>query len=277
MDAWDNHVKSWMSDKIFLSRASSTILNRLNDPIPVGESTDSFDMVPDNLFTGCFYEDDQEWRPKDTSFISNWTGLDDDEILDLFGDDGSRFVQRGGYNGFWPCLVLKRYQEDDNDAELYIVRIFHPSKTSVKTWWHDNGVPRFLTKFPRESIRYFYKPYQSDLFLKGAFRHFIEIPDDMFPEMWRDNIDSPTEDVYSNISQFHVLCKFRPGDKIEVKLDTKKYWLTGKVNRWCEDTNYYSVSLDDEMYNNFSRTVILSNIRWPRTKRLGSSNWHPFF
>lgn len=286
-EAWNSHVEAWMSESTHVtSRVSSTLLNRLNEPIPLGEySSSSLDSVPDSLFTGCFYEDDAEWRPKDDSFISNWTNLEDDEILAIFGDDGSRFIHRDDFTGFWPCLVLKRDPEDDIDSagEKYIVRIFHPSKASVSTWWQDNGVPRFLTKFPRDSIRYFHKPYQSDLFLRGAFRHFIEIPDEMFPELWRDKLlDSSSDDddarnYDSTKGNIHIPCKFRPGDIVEVKVDPMPDWFSGKVNSWCDDANYYSISADDEKYNNVTRLVKLSNIRWSRNRRLSSSSWHPFF
>jgi hypothetical protein len=41
---------------------------------------------------------------------------------------------------------------------------------------------------PREAISFYYKRYHSDMFVKGVFRHEMMIPDDMFPEAWR-NID----------------------------------------------------------------------------------------
>ena len=288
VDAWNHHVFTWMSksNNNVTSLFSSTVLNRRNDPIPLGENRgSSMDWIPDTLFTGCLYEDDIDWRPKDRSNISSqWTDLQDDEILALFGEDGSRFnKQRNDYTGYWPCLVLKKDDssvDDTESGETYIVRIFHSSKASVRTWWHDNGVPRFLTKYPRDSIRYFHKPYQSDLFLKGAFRHCIEIPDDMFPQHWRDNLDNTTyleDESYYDDSNIRSKCKFRPGDHVEVKVDTGSDWLSGVVDSWCDDTRYYSISIDAVEYENRTRRVMLRNIQWSRTKRLSSSNWHPFF
>ena len=39
---------------------------------------------------------------------------------------------------------------------------------------------------PREAISFYYKRYHSDMFVKGAFRHEMMIPDDMLPEAWRN-------------------------------------------------------------------------------------------
>ena len=40
----------------------------------------------------------------------------------------------------------------------------------------------------RKAISFYYKSYHSDMFVQGAFRHEMMIPDDMFPRAWR-NID----------------------------------------------------------------------------------------
>jgi hypothetical protein len=55
--------------------------------------------------------------------------------------------------------------------------------------WETNKLPRFLTKYPRSSIRIFPKPLHSDQFLKGAFRHHIPLRDDMVPEAWKNKKD----------------------------------------------------------------------------------------
>jgi len=298
IDAWNHHVATWMTERDESNHSqslySSTMLNRRKEPIPLGEYRgSSMDWIPDTLFTGCYYNDDDEWSPKNDSYISKWMHLVDEDILAIFGEDGSRFNHKNSYRGFWPCLVLKRDIENiatNNTGGTYVVRIFHPTKSSVQTWWRDHGVPRFLTNFPRNSIRYFHKPYQSDLFWRGAFRHSIEIPDDLFPELWRDisenevkNDESYNKAAVSNTSNIHE-CKFRPGDHIEVILDTDTSdWVGGFVDSWCSDPMFYSVSInDDESYNNIidsrpSHKVSLMDIRWSRTKRLRSSNWHPFF
>jgi hypothetical protein len=115
----------------------------------------------------------------------NWRGLSDDQILWVYSEDGSQFVPEAFHYGLgdgvhWPCDVI--FQENKDE---YIVRIYQ-SKIHESTSWNDNGGPRFLSSYPRKSIRYFPKPYKSDAHLPSAFRHHIEIPDDIFPAHWKD-------------------------------------------------------------------------------------------
>ena len=39
---------------------------------------------------------------------------------------------------------------------------------------------------PHAAIRLINRPYHSDMHETGVFRHYIEIPDDMFPQAWRN-------------------------------------------------------------------------------------------
>jgi len=43
-----------------------------------------------------------------------------------------------------------------------------------------------LIDVPRDAFTYFNRPYTTDMFLANAFRHDIRIPDDLFPEAWRN-------------------------------------------------------------------------------------------
>ena len=44
--------------------------------------------------------------------------------------------------------------------------------------------------YPRDSIHFFHEKHGSDQHLTSAFRHHIEIPDEMFPLQWRSNRSS---------------------------------------------------------------------------------------
>jgi hypothetical protein len=41
----------------------------------------------------------------------------------------------------------------------------------------------------RKAIRFYDHMYTSDMFLRNAFRHEIQLPDEMVPAAWRDRID----------------------------------------------------------------------------------------
>jgi len=49
------------------------------------------------------------------------------------------------------------------------------------------GSKKFVMEgVPRSEIFFEHKKYASDQFLENAFRHVIDIPDDIFPVMWKD-------------------------------------------------------------------------------------------
>ena len=74
------------------------------------------------------------------------------------------------------CAVDRRYDDADEEGEyLYVVILtFHANNTKKDLFVKDT--PRWAIEFV------------SDEFLDNAFRHAIDIPDDIFPAMWR-NID----------------------------------------------------------------------------------------
>jgi hypothetical protein len=49
---------------------------------------------------------------------------------------------------------------------------------------------------PRSSIHFADKPYTTDFHLEGVFRHEIGIPDEIFPERWKDKVlvEDPDDD-----------------------------------------------------------------------------------
>ena len=64
-------------------------------------------------------------------------------------------------------------------SEEYIVRVFplHNSKLAY---------PIVLKNVTRNQIKFAPRPYTSNIFEKKAFRHFIGMPDDLFPESWKN-------------------------------------------------------------------------------------------
>ena len=47
---------------------------------------------------------------------------------------------------------------------------------------------KLVEDVPREAFLFVDRPYTADIFLSNAFRHDIRIPDDIFPESWKNNI-----------------------------------------------------------------------------------------
>lgn len=143
------------------------------------------------LTTGCWYEvtDEDYVIPSDETKREHWKDLDNDELLDLFSDDGSDYEMVANFamhsdHSYWPCSVLMLDDDENNDGSRYVVRI-HPHLHKEVLPWEEHDVPRILTDYPRKAIHFFVKPYESDQQLPHAFRHAIGIPDEIFPKTWR--------------------------------------------------------------------------------------------
>ena len=86
--------------------------------------------------------------------------------------------KRYGGNAFifwYPCYIVAV-----NDDGTFQADVFSKRQTLVKKI-------RKWKNIPREAIRFTDAWFQSDQHLKSAFRHFIPIPDTMFPFRWRSD------------------------------------------------------------------------------------------
>lgn len=130
-----------------------------------------------------------------------WHHWSDEQILWEYSENGRDFTpennSRFRFGGaYWPCEVIR----GDVDG-TYIVRIF-PSKVPgiASPKWAEEGYPRFLTSYPRGSIRYFTKAFAGDVHLAMAFRHHIEIKEEIFPAHWKDREGSEDLETSSSSS-----------------------------------------------------------------------------
>ena len=187
-EAWTRHVANWDSNGD-IPVESVTKWNEDTGPIRI--MSGDLRQLADHpkIQTGCVYWEEDE--DDDDELDDGWQDWSDKRILRKYGRDGSHFTPENSgnyqYGGvYWSCSVVR---EDKNGT--YVVRVF-PSTFHVHGTprWYLKSIPRFLTSYPRKSIRYFTKPYKSDVHLRKAFRHHIDIRDDIFPAQWRDRKQS---------------------------------------------------------------------------------------
>ena len=81
----------------------------------------------------------------------------------------------------WPerlavCHILSRERDADTDQYIYNVA------WSYSDVFEDTN---FEDAIPHAAISFVDRPNMSDQFLEGAFRHPIGFPDDMTPDIWR--------------------------------------------------------------------------------------------
>lgn len=93
------------------------------------------------------------------------------------------------HSGWKKCTVLSRICPDDNRSQSNCV-----FKVEVHL---DEGISNKKT-VSRHHILFTMRKYSSDQHLPGAFRHFIGVPDEMWPEQWknrRDEVKSSAEET----------------------------------------------------------------------------------
>ena len=183
-EAWVRHVANWDSNG---DTPVESVTKWNEDTGPVRIMSGDLRQLADHpkIQTGCVYWENNEHD--DVERDDGWRHWSDERILRVYGRDGSQFTPENSRNyhdggAYWSCSVVR---EDNNGT--YVVRVF-PSSFAVQgiPKWYLESVPRFLTSYPRRSIRYFTQPYKSDVHLLKAFRHHIDIRDDIFPTQWRD-------------------------------------------------------------------------------------------
>jgi hypothetical protein len=74
---------------------------------------------------------------------------------------------------------------------LYTIVVRYPSTTTATdgprtTNTNNNRAHQLVKDVPREAFQFVNRPYTSDMLLPNAFRHDIRIPDEIFPERWKN-------------------------------------------------------------------------------------------
>ena len=189
--AWEEHVNSWTPPRpptghwITAKEANDNKEEILSEFI----SGDLREVVDHPyLFTACqYYASEADEHEVYKEPYDEWRDESDEKILAWYADssEGYGYYYDAGYDihgdfSHWPCSVL--YEEQ---VGTYTVRI-HQSPYEHTMPWEENDVPRILTSYSRANIHYFVKPFAADQFLPGAFRKELGIPNEMFPEHWKN-------------------------------------------------------------------------------------------
>mmetsp|Transcript_11650 Transcript_11650/g.21788 ORF Transcript_11650/g.21788 Transcript_11650/m.21788 type:complete len:731 (-) Transcript_11650:289-2481(-) len=163
-NAYDEHLKNWeppVDDGTYVP--VRTMIN--NKDYRTLEELEK-NPYPDNIINVCYFYNGGNDDDEDED--------EEDEIVEI-EKDGSKYVAEGridGEDSVYKCELLEKYMV--NDKTVYTVRVLYSDKEHF-----------ILTNYPSESISFRMNRYKSDTFLLNAFRHFVEIEDDIFPEQWK--------------------------------------------------------------------------------------------
>lgn len=175
--AWNHHVETW-------NRTQTLKKDDDNSYTPVQDLIHNRDYrtveeqisnpYPDNIQLLCFGGKLIESKGH---LVNPKNGKSNDgNIVILNGPNGFEVEgpdQIQEPNFLFPCDILHA----DRNEEQYEVQIYFDDR-SVK-----------VKKYPEESIVMAPRGYSSDQHLEGAFRHFMEIEDDIFPSHWKEGLE----------------------------------------------------------------------------------------
>jgi hypothetical protein len=171
---WENalldHIEHGASSLDDHLNVGSSVLNDKNSPIVLSddESVKSYlyecQIYPNVKLTTADTHAWEEFASNRAIDESNWPP----EFRAWYKDND--FVS------WYPCKVIKV----DEEQELYAIEMFVKPLIAFR-------VGRRYLKVPRDRIRFAERPYQSDIHLAWSFRHYIPIPDSIFPLRWRDD------------------------------------------------------------------------------------------
>lgn len=116
--------------------------------------------------------------------------------LPEFGFDEVKTLDRTTPESLWephtlgyPCKIVDRKELENGEYGYAILyretEDHHPISDSTESWSESDWIVR------REAIRFEDAPYSTDTFLKGAFRHPIGFPENLFPDAWRGHFLEP--------------------------------------------------------------------------------------
>ncbi|OEU10497.1 hypothetical protein FRACYDRAFT_246993 [Fragilariopsis cylindrus CCMP1102] len=144
------------------------------------------------------------YHPRNPNHRHYWKTFSDAEIYTEYAFDAKNIFNMNrkkknddddddDYYDFWPCSVLAKEENaennnSNNNNNKYTVRIY-PSDYHHQQYhmMHDVAKHLLVKNYPRESIRFFtIPPNQGDQHLSTAFRHHIEIRDEIFPNQWKN-------------------------------------------------------------------------------------------
>lgn len=180
--AWQNHVAAWESPCIGTNGVSSLMVKQMNDA--------KFDTAhhkwSDDHFTVCRKNSGEqvEWihliQEGDVVPVNTH-----ETIMTSFHEiefDHKGFDYSRKKSDRLPCVIIG----SDAEERTFDVAYFDTSLTSRIPELHSARVLQIRRGLPASELEFINRPFRSDMHWKGAFRHAIKIPDEIFPLQWRD-------------------------------------------------------------------------------------------
>lgn len=154
-ETWNKHVQEWEPPSNADTYTPARVFNEQDELRTIYE-----EPYPSNVQTVCWF--DQLEDPKGNSSVFRWIETPD-VVSDMSYFRHTDETRR--------CEILKRH------GSTYTARI---------EWTNDDGETKTVHSIPQNAIAFVDMPYTADNYLRKAFRHYLQLPDEMVPKSWRD-------------------------------------------------------------------------------------------
>ncbi|CAJ1957082.1 unnamed protein product [Cylindrotheca closterium] len=169
-EAWQKHVSNFKSPRKDYIPAFE--LNRMADLRVKTISEYDYKYHGINMFCRRYYVVQFD---SDIEVSKDWEGFEDDRNVLL---------------GIYPCRVVERH--NDNSYTVEIIDKEYASVDDQYVWPHHEVVSHILFNVPRDIFYFRDEPNHRDHHQKWSFRHDMRIPDDIFPEVWKNRLHDET-------------------------------------------------------------------------------------
>ena len=198
--AWEKHVELWnrtindaeaavVHSENYISaydyeqqcNSNMSQLKQQDENLYYDHVPDCFIAAPSWIATRCWIADSDTVTTTSTNSDNdndnwlNWMAPDDAE----YNKTTREIYYYGVIDDTFPCEVLNYSSSSTATMDHFRVRLQYEEGASLEDGWN-------ITNVPRSAIIMVDRPYTGNQFLRQAFRHEIQLPDELVPESWKD-------------------------------------------------------------------------------------------
>ena len=192
-DAWDKYIEQWKSPcgGLFSGAcfASSMAIREMN----IDKFNKAYHEWSENHYTACQITQSEVQKHGSEFVFLVKEKLDpaaDDSIKEsykgiTYDDEGFKITPHQHLHlQYFPCKIMaSRYYREEFDVLALVNPRFVPVKSlKVK---HSKVLIK-LNNLPPKDVIFVPRPLKGDMNDPKAFRHEIELPDEVFPDLWKD-------------------------------------------------------------------------------------------
>ncbi len=179
--AWLDHAKDWEPVPNAKAYSPSYVMDDVAGLVRT-EKEQATHPYPSNVMMGCFYRYSNHER--NDGIAADAKKQQGEATTVKWKMDRYTF----DYDNLRPCSIMQRDEKFNNQGQSQVIYT-----VMMKNWYgmkKEETIPKgeihVVNSVPRQAIRFIDKMYSTDQHLANAFRHEIQIPDDVFPSQWLD-------------------------------------------------------------------------------------------